>query len=646
MSNPHRGPRSIWVYHKDEKARELYDKGKDSERVAYALGLTGAEVRKYLGKRIDKEREEKALTRISKSAWKRIVENEEGFYSVRDVLKVNTHFLLRVLRAEFEKRGLEDRSYDLCYEDEVPYAVMVYKESNKDLYVVKQALEVSSQKAKSLLDDEYDPYAYWSPTVTEEIEQKVRDLYAKGKSFAQIDWMLRNDYVDSESIINPRKPQPWEIALEEEIEERFASGETIDSISEDIGISTDSLIAKLSGKFEHVLDLHGMGREKRSEVGQLYLDEGYEPDEIASLMGFEPSIVRQCIGDFYYRCSDSDRHYASSEKRWADPNAQKVPPRTKVLDPEEEKAKRRERSRQTAMRLGVDEEKASAFFVDRILPSRAEIHKSMDARIGVSRAMYAQGKTVSEISLAINVAEKTVERYLAKELAAAIEEQTSTREKVTREETVAAEYAALVPCGSMMPLPEEGGNVFVMPRTWPDFPQAWLGSWQSEARRLMAFHGYSLSEVAEVMHMSPSKIKKTLGDFGTTDTSATELQRCTVAAFLYDCLYLDYDGVAKVLGIEDDYDARIMLHDNHETPESRGWRRTWHANFIDAKTLSKLCGVNEELLKRAEKLGLMGGNEGYYGYSASTADILRLLGYLDPHPFPLIEETEATEDAE
>lgn len=583
----------------------------------------------------------------------------KNFYDVRDTCKVHADDLADLVSRDMEREGGDGGwAWDRMEADAHAYAARLYAEYDKDLWDVAVALECGQEEAKRILDEDYDPYADYRRPEDTKLGRKVIELRGKGFSWDRIDFFLRSYEVDSESLVgHGGGMSPTKQLLREETRSRLAEGERLPEIASGLGYAEHAVTGWLAGTYGHPLDLYGMDRGMRAEVERLFCDEGYDPDEVAVILGFEDRVVQWCVDDFLFTARARGRHERSSgnKLRWGRPDAARVTrPEEPEPSPEELLRARERRSADTARWLGIDEEPARAFFEEGLLPPRSDLHKSKEAREGAARAMYAQSKTLAEISLALDVQEPTVKRYLYKELqaeAAAAAEEARRAEEERRMESgdhgdgLAALVISGVPrwtlSGEWGPTATESLNRYVRWR-YPFAP--YVSLWGCAARDLIANGGLSVAEAARELGMGRKQIKDAIGTFGADERDPLTLGQHALAAYLVDCVGVDATRAAELMGLEWS-DVQASLRDGRpESPYASG-RSHWGLGFgprIKATEAAGMIGISEDLARQAVRAGILGAPRQSWQtwYSDDWADALevaRMLGVFGRHPLPDVE---------
>lgn len=656
MSRTRRGPGINWELKYKHSAAELYEQGWTTYRIAYAFGDDVYSIRGKLRDVLDEDAELQSEKNLVKKA-RRALAAGKNFFDVRDTCKVHIDELAYLVSKEMGREGDDENwAWDRIEADAHAYAVRLYAEYDKNLWDVAVALECGEGEAKRVLDEDYDPYADYRKPEDTELGRKVIELRGKGFGWDRIDFFLRSYEVDSKSLIERNAGMsPMKLLLCEEARRRLAEGERLPEIASDLGYAEWKVIGWFDGTYEHPLDLYGMDRGMREEAERLFCDEGYDPDEVAVILGFEDRVVKRCVDDFLFTARARGRHERSSELRWGRPNATRVTrPEEPQPSPDELLEARERKSAETARWLGIDEVPARAFFEEGLLPPRSDLPKSKNARQGAARAMFAQSKTLEEISLVLDVREPTIKKYLHKELqaeAAAAAEKARKAEEERRIESgdhgdgLAALVISGVPRWTLSeewgPTATESLNRYVRWR----YPFASYSSlWGCAARDLIANAGFSVVEAARELGMSRKQIKDAIGTFGADENDPLTLSQHALAVYLVDCVGIDAAKVAKIMGLEW-ADVQISLRDGRsESPYTSG-RSYWVFGYkpqIKVAEAAGMIGISEELAKQAVRTGILDTPRQSWQtwYSDDTADALevaRMLGVFGRRPLPDVE---------
>lgn len=656
MSRTRRGPGINWELKYKHPAAELYEQGWTAHRIAYAFGSDVHSIRRELGDVIDEDAELQSERNLVRKA-RRALSAGKNFYDVRDACKVHADDLADLVSRDMGREGGdEDWAWDRMEADAHAYAVRLYTEYDKVLWDVAVALECGEEEAKRILDEDYDPYADYRRPEDTELGRKVIELRGKGFSWDRIDFFLRSYEVDSESLVgHGGRTSPTKKLLREEARRRLAEGERLPEIASDLGYAEYAVTGWLAGTYGHPLDLYGMDRGMRAEVERLYCDEGYDPDEVAAILGFEDRVVQRCVDEFLFTAKARGRHERSSELRWEKPDAERVTrPEEPEPSPDELLEVRERKSAETARWLGIDEAPARAFFEEGLLPPRSDLAKSMAARQGAARAMYAQSKTLGEISLALDVQEPTVKRYLHKELqaeAAAAAEAARRAEEERRIESgdhgdgLAALVISGVPrwtlSGEWGPTATESLNRYVRWK-YPFAP--YVSLWGCAARDLITNAGLSVAEAARELGMGRKQIKDAIGTFGADEGDPLTLGQHALAAYLVDCVGVDAGKAAELMGLEW-ADVQASLRDGRpESPYASG-RGHWGFGYgprMKAAEAAGMIGISEDLARQAVRTGVLDAPrqswQTWYGDDwADALEVARMLGVFGRHPLPDVE---------
>ena len=655
MSRKRRGPGINWELKYKHPAAELYEQGWSTYRIAYAFGDSVYSIRRKLSDVLDEDAELQSERNLVRKA-RRALAAGKNFFDVRDTCKVHANDLAYLVSKDMEREGGDGNwAWDRLETDARAYAIRLYAEYDKDLWDVAVALECDEKEAKRILDEDYDPYAAYRKPEDTELGRKIIELRGKGFNWDRIDFFLRSYDVDSESfVVREGKMSPTKLLLREEARRRLAEGERLPEIASDLGYAEHVVKGWLAGTYGHPLDLYGMDRGMRAEVERLFCDEGYDPDEVAVILGFEDRVVKRCMDDFLFTARARERHERSSELRWARPDATRVTrPQAPVSSSEELLKDRERKSAETARWLGIDEVPARAFFEEGLLPLRSDLHKSRDARQGAARAMYAQSKTFEEISLALDVQESTVKGYLYKELqaeAAAAAEEARKAEEERRMESgdhgdgLAALVISGVPrwtlSGEWGLTASESFKRYVRWR-YPFAP--YVSLWGCAARDLIANAGLSVAETARELGMDRKQIKDAIGTFGADEEDPLTLGQHALAAYLVDCVGIEVMKAAELMGLEW-ADVQASLEDGR--PESPYASRShWWFGYgphIKVAEVAGMIGISEELARQAVRVGILATPRQSWQswYTDDTADALevaRMLGVFGRHPLPDVE---------
>ena len=624
-----RGPGRTFVYSPERDIPRLYaETGMDCERLAYDTNMEAYVVRSHLGKRIDRAREAAATEEIERRAWKLVVTKQVDFYEARDRIQVHASTLRRVLSELFKRNGRVDLSWDL-YRDSHDYAMKVYRESRLCLWDVAWALECKDQEARVALGHDYDPYADYRRDT--EAEEKARELHDKGMSYKQIDWILRSHEIDSESMLEPRPPHPVKARIARDYKERFEAGERLPKLGAEDGLDDWKAQGYLWGLYEHPLDLYGMGRPERDEVGRLYMDEGYCAEEISGVTGFRAREVKWCIDEFFCAEEDEDRHWASVDGRASsgDDGWVATPPEEEP-DPEGDARRRRERSAKSATEFGIDEGEAAEYFEDGLVPTDCELLGSRDARSRLAKAMWHQGKSLEEMSEATGVAAKTVEKYLGEEYRIAQEKAAGPIPEADPGDVAAALYADGMgiddACEEAGCSRQTGRNRLVDYARWRHPFADYSTAWGCEARRLISEEGLSLAGTAARLGASIGHVRRCLGTFGTPDAGPLDMGDHATAVYLSDGLHMGDEDIACALGL-DRGDVSRALSDGRERSE---WarRRQWYGSDLRSEDVAEAFGLGKELVEQASRVGILDPSADRWssGHLCDPLAVLRVLG--------------------
>ncbi len=618
----------------------------DAERIAYGMGLKPHIVRKNLGEKCSRSREQRAAKEIGSEAWRLVVEKGKNFYDARDVIRVHAEVLKSILSKELSSHGLEDRSQEY-YDDAHDYAVKVYKEFKCDIWTVAHALERSEQETKVILDRDYDPYAVYR--LEEEPRRKVRKLHEEGLSLGRIKFRLKADDWELKRWIGEDVMTPVKAKLRREVRERYQGGETVQEVCDDIGLSTACAEEYLDGLFEHPLDLFGVGREIREKIGRLYLERGSSAEEMSILTGIDKGLIDECIKDFFWKREDIEQHEQSRKRRCEAGDAKHIGPSRKIEEPAALVCKRKAESSAAAEVLGIDGEKASSFFADGLIPSRAQLFRKMEARQALAKAMFDQGKDLEEIAEAVGASQKIVEGYLGAAYLPTKEKQERSRENVDPREVAIALYRQGISIGEAAEAVGRGkqavGYALNAYLAWKYPFTDYIAANACEARYLMVDSEMTMYEAAVRMGAPSKRIRDMIGSFGTRFEKGgiDALRKHAHAAYMKDAMRLDDEHIADMLGL-DKADIAQMLDDGRGHYDyGHGWRYWQYKDEdgrVPAEDVAKACGLDEDLVMRAARLGMFEG-DGDSWCSGSYADSLaslQAMGLMDAHPMPWIDE--------
>lgn len=646
MPKSHKGPgEQGYAYPPKKTIVKLYADGMDVERIAYAMNLRSEAVEKDLGRSVVNRRERAAEQEIDSEAWRLVIDKCMNFYVARDRIKVHASRLRLALSKGFVARGLEDRALDY-YGNAHDYALKVYEESKYSLWTVARTIERDEREAKAVLGEDYDPYAEYR--IQNEPRKKARKLFAEGRSLKQIAWMLRVDEWELEPWIGEPLLSPAKAELRREVRDRYRGGETVQQICDDTGLGWGKAEEYLDGLYEHRLDLYGIGRDAREEIGRLYLDLGCNAAEASAVTGFDEDLVGDCIEDFYWKREDAEQHREGRERR--EESGEELPvPAPKPVDPEALAAERRAASSKAAKALGMDEERAAPFFPDGLVPTRAQLFREASSRKALSKAMFDQGADLDFICRAVGAGKTTVEKYLGEDYLPVKEAIRRSRENANPSEAAVALYRQGVPLEAAS---ERVGRGKLSTKCALNDHLRWkypfcdyIAAYSCEVRHLMIDGGLSVCEAAKHTGASTAYARRMIGTFDARSETAFSLRKHAYAVYLKDALRFDDARIASVLDMgEEDVAAALGDERGRYDYDNRYYSHWEDTGCVHAKSVAQACGLDPDLVSRAAKLGLFSEDEqALRGYQVDAFEALRTMGLVDAHPLPMMDRREDAE---